>query len=205
MSKPSLLETNRSYTFRSYFDLGFPVDELLAEFGYSLTRMSFELPQYQGELDQLNDLRKRIERTLPYTDLANEATRREVLIAPVVMDLVYYTRAQLRIEYNVTVSQQLQGTLDYYLKNQNRLLIIEAKQADMNRGFTQLATELIAIDQWADSKQPQLVGAVTTGNVWQFGVLERAESQVKQSLNLYRVPEDLEVLMRILVAVLELS
>ena len=32
MSKPSLLEANRSYTFRSYFDLGFPVDELLAEF-----------------------------------------------------------------------------------------------------------------------------------------------------------------------------
>lgn len=116
MTKQPLLDPNRSYTFRNYFELGFPVDELLREFGYSLSRVSLQLPQYAGELDRLEDLKKRIEEVLPFTDLANEATRRELLIAPIMMDLVHYSQAQIRIEYSIKVSPQLQGQLDYFLQ-----------------------------------------------------------------------------------------
>lgn len=202
MTKKPLLDPNRSYTFRNYFDFGFPVDELLTEFGYSLSRAYLKLPQYHSELDRIDNLKQRIEEILPFTDLANEATRRELLISPILMDLVHYSQAQIRIEYSISVSQQLQGVLDYFFQRQQQLLVIEAKQADIIRGFTQLAVALVALDQWTDLLQPRLVGAVTTGDIWRFGVLERSTKHLTQGFNLYRVPEDLDELMRILLAAL---
>ena len=41
---------------------------------------------------------------------------------------------------------QLKGSLDYYLYSVGKLLVIEAKNADLAKGFTQLAVELIALD-----------------------------------------------------------
>ncbi|MDF5729171.1 MAG: hypothetical protein PUP92_14400 [Rhizonema sp. PD38] len=202
MSYQSLLDPNRSYTFRNYFELGFAVDDLVAEFGYSFERKFLDLPQYPGTLDRLPDLKQQIEEVLPYVDLENEATRREMLIAPVVTDLIRYSRAKLRIEYNIKVDNQLQGNLDYYLRTQTHLIVIEAKQADINRGFTQLATEMIALDRWTDSTQTEILGAVTTGNIWQFGVLYRKIQKIDQGINLYRVTEELEVVVRILLAML---
>jgi hypothetical protein len=200
----SLLDPNRPYTFSEIGKLKAPTDELLAEYGYSLERTLLDLPQYQGELDRLQERRERIEEVLPYIDLTNEQSRREMLIAPLMTDLIHYTRAQLRIEYVLKVSHQLQGELDYLLRTKTNLLVIEAKHEDLTNGFTQMAVELIALDQWEKStsveQQPQLVGAVSTGTVWQFGILHRQRKLVTQELTLYRVPTDLEPLMRILLA-----
>jgi len=92
--------------------------------------------------------------------------------------------------------------LDYYLAAKYGVAIIEAKQSDLSRGFSQLAVELIALDQWTDSPQPELLGAVTTGNIWQFGILQRSQKHIQQILNLYRVTEDIESVIRILLAAL---
>lgn len=201
MAKP--FDLNQSYTSSKIFELKIEVDELVAEFGYSLTRKRLDLPQYTGELDRLEELRQRIDEVLPYVNLANEATRREVLIARLVIDLVHYTHAQLRIEYPIKVTEQLQGYFDYLLRTQTSLLVIEAKQEDLTNGFTQLAAELIALDLWTNStQQSEFIGAVTTGTIWQFGVLHRATKQIDQGLNSYRVTEDLDPLMRILVKAL---
>lgn len=198
-----LLDPNRSYTFSEIAFLKAPTDELLVEYGYSLERTLLDLPQYQGELDRLQERRSRLEEILPYLDLTNEQSRREMLIAPLMEDLIHYTRAQLRIEYAIKVSNQLQGELDYLLRTKTNLLVVEAKQEDLTNGFTQMAVELIALDQWEKStsveQQPQLFGAVSTGTIWQFGVLHRQDKLVKQELTLYRVPTDLEPLTRILV------
>ena len=201
-----LLDPNRSYTFSEVGKLKAPTDELLAEYGYSLERTLIDLPQYQGELDRLQERRERIEEVLPYLDLTNEQSRREMLIAPLMEDLIHYTKAQLRIEYALKVSERLQGELDYLLRTKTNLLVVEAKQEDLTNGFTQMAVQLIALDQWEKStlveQQPELVGAVSTGTIWQFGVLHRQQKLVTQELTLYRVPTDLEPLMRILVAAL---
>lgn len=76
MSRQPLLDPNRSYTFSNYFELGFAVDDLVAEFGYSFEQKFIDLPQYSGTLDRLGDLKQRIEEVLPYLDLENEAIRR---------------------------------------------------------------------------------------------------------------------------------
>ena len=200
MTRQPLLDPNRSYTFSNYFDLGFTVDDLVAELGYSFERKFLNLPQYTHKLDRINDLKQRIEEILPYIDLENEATRREMLIAPIIAELIHYSRAKLRLEYAVQINSQLQGKLDYLLRSKTNLIVIEAKQADINRGFTQLATEMIALDQWTDYPQTEILGAVTTGNVWQFGILDRQSKSICQGINLYRVTEELEIIVRIILA-----
>lgn len=202
MRKVPILQPGQSYTFRSYFEMPYEPEDILAEFGYSLKRSSLSLPQSTAELDRLPSLKSRIEESLPYVSLTSEAARRELLIAPILLDVVHYTRAQLRIEYPLTVTDQLKGSLDYYLYSVGKLLVVEAKNADLSRGFTQLAVELIALDEWNDSDQQTLQGAVSTGDVWQFGLLHREQRQITQDLNLYRVPADLEDVFRILVATL---
>lgn len=203
MTKPAILQPGQSYTFRQYFEMAYEPEDILAEFGYTLQRSVLSLPQSTADLDRLDDLKSRIQESLPYISLTSEAARRELLIAPLLLDVVHYTRAQLRIEYPLTVTEQLKGSLDYYLYSVGKLLVVEAKNADLAKGFTQLAVELIALDQWTDSEQPILQGAVSTGDIWQLGILHREQKQIQQGLTLYRVPDDLESLMRILIKILE--
>lgn len=202
MSKASILEPGKSYTFRNYFEMTYEPDDILAEFGVSLQRQALELPSWQGDLGAVQALQQDMQNRLPLVSLTSEAARREVLISPIVLTLIDYTQAQLRIEYAIHVSDQLKGALDYYLHTQQNLLIIEAKNADLSRGFTQLAVELIALAQWIDAPNSWLYGAVSTGDIWQFGRFHQQQRQVEQDLNLYRVPADLEDLFRILVAIL---
>ncbi|MBC6420523.1 MAG: hypothetical protein GDA43_02440 [Hormoscilla sp. SP5CHS1] len=62
--------------------------------------------------------------------------------------MLHYTQAQLRIKYPLKVNDRLKGDLDYYLYTRSIILVVEAKNADLSRGFTQLAVELIALDIW---------------------------------------------------------
>ncbi|MGD1902382.1 MAG: hypothetical protein ACFB9N_09100 [Geitlerinemataceae cyanobacterium] len=76
MSKLNLLQEGRSYTFRSYFELPYEADEILAEFGYALKKSRLTLPQDSQPLEFLPDLQQRIEETLPCISLSDEAARR---------------------------------------------------------------------------------------------------------------------------------
>ena len=197
---PSVLQPEQSYTFSKIFDLRVEADELSAYFGYTFQRKRLNLTHYLGSIDRLEELRSRIEAVMPYVSLTNETSRREVLISQVVLEVVQTTKAQLRIEYPIKVTEQLQSYLDYLLQSQNEILVIEAKREDMDYGFSQLVAEMIALDQWDRSPvQPLLIGVVTTGQIWRFGVLDRAKKNIEQGLDLYRVPEDLESVLRILI------
>ena len=197
------IDPQKTYTFSKLFELKIMPEALAKDFGYTLTRQRLNLAQYAGELDRLEELKSRIEEILPYINLANETSRREMLIARVVSDLIHYTKSEIWIEYPIKVTEQLQGYFDYLIKTQNNLLVIEAKHEDLTYGFTQLIAELIALDEWEDSgNQPELLGAVTTGTLWQFGRLHRASKHINQGLDSYRVPDDLDQLMRILVQAL---
>jgi hypothetical protein len=203
MLRTPIIQPDQSYTFSDYFKLNFAPQDILAYFGVSLQRRALQLPRYGGELDRLTDLKARIEESLPRLSLTSEMARREFLIAPVLTDVLHYTQATLNVEYPVSVSHQLKGSLDYLLQNHQTFLVIEAKNEDLERGFVQLAIELIALDQWIDSAQPILQGAISTGNIWQFGQFDRAARQITQDLNLYRVPADLADLIQVLVSILE--
>ena len=197
-----ILNPNESYTFSNIFTLKAEVDDIVADFDYSLSRKKLDLPRYESELERLQELRERIEEILPFVNLTTEIARREILISRIVTEVVHYTQAQLRIEYPIKVSEQLQGSLDYLLKTDNQIIIIEAKKEDMTNGIKQLAVEMIALDFWMESQQKHLIGAVTTGAIWQFCKLNRADKHIEQGLENYRVPEDIESLLPILVQAL---
>ena len=196
----NVLDRDRSYTFSKIFELKIQPRDLADDLGYSFQRKWLKLPQYKGELDRLEQLRARVEEILPYVDLTNEATRREMLISPVVLELIHYTKSEVRIEYPIKVTEQPQGSFDYLLETDRNLVVIEAKQEDLTNGFTQLMAELIALAQWREeSQQTQFIGAVTTGKIWEFGRLDRDNKHIDRGLESYRVPEDVESVLRILV------
>ncbi len=141
MPKPTIIQPDQSYTFADYFKLNFAPQDILAYFNATLQRKSLKLPQYSGHLDRLNDLKNRIEESLPRLSLTSEMARREFLIAPVLTDILHYTQATLNVEYPVVVNNQLKGSLDYLLQNQQIFLVIEAKNEDLERGFIQLAID----------------------------------------------------------------
>jgi hypothetical protein len=87
----------------------------------------------------------------------------------------------------------------------HHLLVIEAKNGDLEQGMKQLAVELIALDRWLETTDPSLFlyGAVSIGNVWQFSMLQRTEQQLTQDLNLFRLPTDVEDLLRVIIGLLE--
>jgi hypothetical protein len=199
----SLLDPQQSYTFSRIFDLKIDAEDLAIEFGYRFTRTQLHLPHYVGALDRLADLQFRIDSILPYVSLNSEASRREVLISQVIFEVIQITKAQLKIEYPLKVTDRLQGVLDYLLRSETEVLVIEAKKQDLDYGMTQLLTEMIALDQWDRSPdQPILIGAVTTGKIWEFARLDRATKQFQQGLQSYRAPDDLEDILRILIQAL---
>ncbi|WP_448573609.1 hypothetical protein [Trichothermofontia sp.] len=203
MPTTKILQEGQSYSFRSYFEMPYEVDEILAEFGYDLHKARLELPIASQPLPQLAELQQRLEDTLLLTNLSSEAARREAIVFPVLLEVARFCRSQIRIEYTLTVNAWLKGSLDYLLRNAVDLIVVEAKNDDLARGFTQLAVELIAL---AQAEAPAvLYGAVTTGDVWRFGKLEVAENRVTQDITLYRVPDDLPRLTQILMGILTAS
>jgi hypothetical protein len=201
MTNQKILQEGREYTFRSYFDLPYETDQILAEFDYSLNKGRFSLPTTTRHLDRLIELRDKIEDILPLVSLSSETARRESLVSPVLLDLIRYCQCQLRFEYSLNVNNWLKGNLDYLVKSKQELLVIEAKNDDMTRGFTQLAVQLIAMSHVEDKNI--FYGAVTMGDVWRFGKLDRNQKTIFQDTHLFRVPDDLDDLFKVMVGILD--
>ncbi|MHC5932910.1 hypothetical protein [Nostoc sp.] len=207
MSKPKILQEGQSYTFRSYFELPYETEDILAELGYSFSRARMTLPSSQRIPQRLPELRQQIEELLPLVTLSSETARREIMVAPVLSELARFCKCQMRLEYPLQVSSRLKGNLDYLLRNMNtdkrdkNFLVVEAKNDDLSRGFTQLSAELIALA--IAEEQDILYGAVTVGDTWRFGLLEQQPLHITQDITLYRVPDDLDVLMQILIGIIE--
>jgi hypothetical protein len=200
MPKTKILQEGQSYSFRSYFELPYEADEILAELGFTLVRSRLQLPQSENQLEHLSELRQRLEDTLFLISLSNEAARREALVFPVLLEVARFCQCQIRIEYPLNVNPWLKGNLDYLLRGENALLVVEAKNDDLSRGFTQLAVELIALAQAKD--QEMLYGAVTIGDAWRFGQLDARQTLITQDIDLYRVPNDLAELTQILIGII---
>lgn len=198
MNQPRILKLDESYTFSKYFELAFDIEDILADLGCQFDRANLVLPTIDLALD-LRELQEQLSDGIQYVSITSEQARREFLIAPVIRTVCRQTKQQVKVEYPITVSQWLKGTLDYYFRD---LLVTEAKRDNLENGFTQLAAELIALDQWTTSDRPILYGAVTTGNDWRFGMFNRSTRCVTQDLKLYRVPEELGQLVSILVGLI---
>lgn len=190
MTRVPILDPHKDYTFSKYAELSFDTADILAEFDVTLKSSALVLPQ-QLPLDPAS-LKTELQENLTFVDPSSEIARREALIFPVLRTVCKFIQAPLKIEYPVRVNSKLKGSLDYLIPAAQNLLVIEAKNADLARGFTQLAVELIALDQWTESVAPILYGAITTGDTWKFGLFERDTKVIQKDINTYAVPNDIE-------------
>lgn len=203
MAKP-LLDPKKQYTFSDYFNMNVPVNELLAYFGYSYQKTEqFSWPKANLEAGYWVNFKSELRQNIRFTLLNNETARRESLIAPILLKIAIYVETLLKMEYPLRVNKQLGGKIDYYMQRENNLLIIEAKQADLTGGFTQLAVELIALDKWLDPDNKPLYGCVSIGDIWRFGLLNRQTKLITEDMYVYQVPANLEELLAILIGILQ--
>lgn len=202
MARPKILQADSRYSFRSYFELPYDTDEILAEFGYGFRRAYLTLPQSQTAMPQVADLKQQLEAVIPYVTLSSEAAKREALVAPILMRVAIACQTLLRIEYPLSVNEHLQGTLDYLMQSQTGLIVAEAKRDDLTRGFTQLAVEMIALAK-LNPDLSVIYGAVTIGELWVFGTLDQAERLISRDIQSFKVPEDVVALTQVLVGILK--
>lgn len=205
--KPKVLQPEETYTFSKYFELSFDIEDILADLDCTIERLFLTLPRDPRPLERLANLHEQIQDGIRYVSSASEQAKREFLIAPIIREVCRTTQQRVKVEYPIVVNSWLKGTLDYYFqvksdRVESNLLVIEAKRENLESGFTQLAVELVALDQWTETETPLLYGAVTTGQDWRFGIFNRQERKISEDLKLYRVPEELEVLVRVLVGIL---
>lgn len=201
MSK--LLKEGKKYTFSDYFEFNYPTREIIEEFGYQYGFAELQLPRYSQVVGPLTRLRETYVKKLPLISLNSEAAKREFYISPLLLEMLEYVQAEIDVEYPLDAGENLSGTIDYLIKLTNNFIIIEAKKGDMERGFNQLAVELIALDKLLPNEQVLLYGAVTLGDVWRFGVLHRTDKLLQKDMNAYTLLSDLEEILSILIGILE--
>lgn len=201
MSK-SIFKKDKAYRFSDYFELIYPTKEIIEAFGYHYTFEEIALPETSIEKHSLDKLRDTYLKKLPRISLNSEAARREFYIAPLLLELLDEIAAEINVEYPLEVEENLSGTLDYFVRYQDNLVIIEAKKGDLEKGFNQLAVELIALDKFLDRPSEVLYGVVTLGDIWRFGVLKRQEKLLKKDMNAYVLPANLDKLFSILLGIL---
>ena len=188
--------------FHDYYKLTARPRELAEAFGYQFQASSLSLSCAAEELPFLAMLEARLTYALQNLSFDSETARREFLIAPVLFEVVRHLHISLYSEYGIQASPQLKGTLDYLMESGQNLVVVEAKQSDLTRGFSQLISELLAVSQCTDSTANIIYGAVSYGEVWRFGRLERQEKRITQDLDLFAIPVDTEKLVRVLIAIL---
>jgi hypothetical protein len=196
MAKAKILDPKKSYTFSKYAEMTFATEDILAEFGVGFENIALSLPS-RLPIDP-TPLQQELAENLALVDPTSELARREAIIFPILKTVCKFSQTQFKIEYPVRVSNWLKGSFDYFLPFAHNLVVIEAKNADIAKGFTQLAIELIALDQWTDSATDIFYGAVTTGDTWKFGTFHRHDRRITKDVNTYLVPSELDRVLSIL-------
>jgi len=197
---------NENYSFSDYFKIDIRAEDLASLFDYT-----YELKEIPFQKNELSDnLKEWIEDFLTHYDklrnlvnLTNEMAIREFLISPIIFELVKRFDVKVDIENSVYYSEVLKGSIDYILRKNSNFIAIEAKKSDMTRGFNQLLSELIALDKIIEDDNILLYGVVTTGNEWNFALLDRKTKNIIQDKKSLYLVRDLEEIFQLIIEILE--
>lgn len=194
----------KKYTFSDYFEMDHPAEEIVAALGYSLNLRAIQFPQDQKrDTTRIQRLRDSYYELLPKITITSEIAKREFMIAPLLYEVIRQIDARLHVDYPIDVDEHLSGSVDYLICAAQELVIVEAKRGDLDRGFNQLAAELIAVDHYEELQQLHKVyGAITIGEVWKFALLEREKKQLIKDIHTLRYPEDIEEIFAIVHGIL---
>ncbi len=202
--KKSIFKEGKKYTFSDYFEMNNPTEEIVGEFGYSFSYEVINLPQSTDyNIADIKKLQETYYQIFPNISLNSEIAKREFLIAPILTEIVKNTDSKINVEYAIEVDDKLSGSLDYLIRGNQELLVIEAKKGDLDKGFNQLSAQLIALDKYEESDFSHILyGAITIGEVWKFAILNRTEKKILKDINSYTIPAEVEKVFSILMGLL---
>lgn len=188
-----------SFSFSDYFKLNIEIDELLEEFGYIYEKKIY-IKRYNKTLTQDSKaLKTQLNLVLNSISLNSEIAVREFIIAPILLHLLAKFKFKLKSELTLYYDERLRGVLDYYIDNKkNNLVIIEAKNMDLNSGIKQLSMELITLDKLIEEKNKNIFGVVTIGTNWIFLTLDRQTKTIYENSKRYSIPEELDETLEVL-------
>ncbi|MEN8216188.1 MAG: hypothetical protein ABFS56_07390 [Pseudomonadota bacterium] len=187
--------------------MNYPTHEIVEALGYSFAFEVLKLPKYTDyDKNFVKTLQETFYTVFPKISLNSEMAKREFLIAPLLLEIARTTDVTINIEYPLDVDDKLSGLLDYFLIANQELIIIEAKRKDIDNGFNQLAAELIALDKSEDNENIEfLYGAVTLGDLWKFGKLDRKNKHIIKNIQSHTIPEDTGEVFSILMGIINTS
>ncbi len=126
---------------------------------------------------------------LPWTiAVGSEKARSEAIVYPVLQEVRRILNRQISLfsgrEFNVDLSCDLTGYVDFLISRSPEQLIIEApvvivteaKKADLNEGLGQCLAEMVAAQRFNENSEniiSTIYGVVSSGTQWRFMKLER--------------------------------
>jgi hypothetical protein len=199
-----IFKADKKYTFSDYFEMRYPTEEIVAELGYSLITKNISLPRSKDlDKETIENLRSAYYAIIPKISVNSEASKREVMIAPILQGVIRTIDAKLNIEYAIEIDEKLGGMIDYFFHSKQDVIVIEAKKGDLDKGFNQLAAEMIAVDKYEENDSMDTIyGAISIGEVWRFALLERQNKCLIKDIHTFRFPEDLMDIFAILKGIL---
>lgn len=133
-------------------------------------------------------LSEALEYYVPLASAINtEKARSELIIAPVLFELRRRSQDRVSVfsgsEFNVDPSQGLSGYCDFILSSSGEIYdivapviaIVEAKNENIKAGLGRCIAEMVAAQIFNERQENRIdiiYGAVTTGTLWRFLVLE---------------------------------
>ncbi|MEB3339507.1 hypothetical protein [Okeania sp.] len=132
-------------------------------------------------------LQQILERNIPLANAINtEKARSELLIAPTLLEVRHIHQNEVGFfsgsEFNIDPELGLNGYCDFILTASREIYeicqpvftLVEAKNENIKGGLAQCMAEMIAAQKFNLKKNINLsiYGAVTTGTIWQFLILE---------------------------------
>jgi hypothetical protein len=135
------------------------------------------------------------ENTAYALNLNTEKARSELLIMPILMDIRRQKNYRISIhsgaDFSVAPEQGLSGYCDYLVSASAEALflespvlaVVEAKKENIREGYGQCIAEMVAtriFNERAQTSREIIYGAVTTGDVWSFLILQNTNVTIEE-------------------------
>ena len=161
-------------------------------------------PEFQARLDIMVPLA---------LTTSTEKARSEFIIAPVLLELWLLKNREIGllsgVEFTIDEAQGLNGICDYIITRSPEqlfvkapvLMVAEAKNEDMKRGYAQCGAEMIAAQRFNEREgtpMEHIYGVVTIGELWRFMELEGATIRLdSRSYHIERLPKIMAILLHL--------
>jgi hypothetical protein len=218
--KHPIISPMRKLEFAHYRKIRATSAEVFEYFGYKTENKLLKLP-FTNDLAIFEKLKDILRETILHIDLKTERANREFVIAPIMLEILRLTKAKLRANYWFEINSQLKGYLSYFFRQDENILLVESaelnirkrkysyakniylRESGMNKSFTQLGVEMIALNEAEERNKEFIYGLLTNGNTWQFSMLNRNEKTILLDLRTFDIFADFEDLIKTLVGILE--